>query len=89
MVSQANSPAALKAGLLVSKWLAVSALTLFEKPQIIREAQKELRGYLRDFGKYRDPIPPELKVPTFKKLYGMTPDAVPGGERGKKILRRV
>ena len=86
MVSQANSPAALKAGLLVSKWLAVSALTLFDKPQIIREAQKELRGYLRDFGKYRDPIPPELKVPTFKKLYGMTPNAAPGPSGKKRFF---
>jgi aminobenzoyl-glutamate utilization protein B len=77
MVCQTGTPPAFKAGLVVSKWMAASALDCLTKPEIISEAWKEHNGYLAET-KYYHPIPADLKVPTFKELYGIEPEAVPG-----------
>jgi hypothetical protein len=81
-VSQAGSPPALKAGLQVSKWLTASALKLMIHPEIIREAWAEFKGYIAEFGTYKDPVPRGLKVPAFEKLYGIRPEWVPGFSQG-------
>jgi aminobenzoyl-glutamate utilization protein B len=75
--SQAGSPTAMKGGLTASKYMATSALDCLTKPEIISEAWKEHKGYLAET-KYYHPIPADLKVPTFKELYGIEPEAVPG-----------
>ncbi len=80
MVCQTDTPPAVKAGMTVSKWMAVSALELLVKPEIIAQAWKEHKGYLAET-KYFHPIPANLKVPTFKDLYGFDPEAVPGKEK--------
>lgn len=76
-VCQTGSPPALKASLTASKWMAATALDVLAKPEIISEAWKEHNQYLAET-KYYHPIPADLKVPTFKDLYGMEPEAVPG-----------
>ena len=77
VVCQSATPAAFKGGLAVSKWMAASALDCLTKPEIISDAQKELNQYLAET-KYYHPIPADLKVPSFKELYGIEPEAVPG-----------
>jgi len=77
MVCQTNTSPALKAGLAVSKWMAASALDCLTKPEIITEAWKEHNKSLSET-KYYHPIPADLKVPSFKDLYGIEPGAVPG-----------
>jgi len=74
---QTGTTAAMKGGLTVSKWMAASALDCLTKPEIISEAWKEHNQYLAET-KYYHPIPADLKVPTFKDLYGIEPEAVPG-----------
>ena len=76
MVSQAKSPAALKAGLRVSQWMAASAVECLLHPEIISEAWKEHRSYLAETEFYH-PIPKEVRLPTFEDLYGCEPDRVP------------
>jgi aminobenzoyl-glutamate utilization protein B len=76
-VCQTGSSPALKASLAASKWMAATALDCLTKPEVITEAWKELNKYLAET-KYYHPIPADLKVPTFKDLYGMEPEAVPG-----------
>ena len=78
--SQTRSPAAMKAGLTVSKWMATTALDCLTSPEIISEAWKEFRQYLSET-KFYHPIPADLKVPTFKDLYGIEPEAVPGAKK--------
>jgi aminobenzoyl-glutamate utilization protein B len=80
MVCQTSTPPAMKGGLAVSKWMAASALDCLTKPEIISEAWKEHNGFLAET-KYYHPIPADLKVPTFKDLYGMEPEAVPGTKK--------
>jgi aminobenzoyl-glutamate utilization protein B len=77
MVCQTNTDPAIKGGLAVSKWMAASALDCLTRPEIISDAWKEFNGYLAET-KYYHPIPKELKVPTFKELYGVEPEAIPG-----------
>jgi aminobenzoyl-glutamate utilization protein B len=77
MVCQTGTPTAFKAGLTASKWMAASALDCLTKPEIISEAWKEHNQYLAET-KYYHPIPTDLKVPSFKDLYGIEPEAVPG-----------
>jgi len=77
VVSQTGSAPTMKAGLTASKWMAATALDCLTKPEIISEAWKEHNGYLAET-KYYHPIPADLKVPTFKDLYGIEPEAVPG-----------
>jgi len=78
--SQARSPAGLKGGLAVSKWMSTTALDCLTSPEIISEAWKEFRQYLAET-KFYHPIPTDLKVPTFKDLYGIEPEAVPGAKK--------
>ena len=77
MVCQTGSPPASKASLTASKWMAATALDCLTKPEVISEAWKELNQYLAET-KYYHPIPADLKVPSFKDLYGIEPEAVPG-----------
>jgi aminobenzoyl-glutamate utilization protein B len=77
MVCQTGTPTAFKGALAASKWMAASALDCLTKPEIISEAWKEHDKYLAET-KFYHPIPAELKVPTFKDLYGIEPGAVPG-----------
>ena len=76
-VCQTGTPTAFKGALAASKWMAATALDCLTKPEIISEAWKEHKGYLSQT-KYYHPIPADLKVPTFKDLYGIEPGAVPG-----------
>jgi aminobenzoyl-glutamate utilization protein B len=76
MVSQTNSPPALKAGVKVSQWMAASALDCFTHPEIISEAWKEHDQYLAET-KFYHPIPADFKLPTFKDLYGIEPESIP------------
>jgi aminobenzoyl-glutamate utilization protein B len=76
MVSQTNSPPALKAGIKVSQWMAASAIDCLTHPEIISEAWKEHRQYLSET-KFYHPIPIDFKVPTFKDLYGIESEFVP------------
>jgi aminobenzoyl-glutamate utilization protein B len=76
-VCQTGTPTAFKGALTASKWMAATALDCLTKPEIISEAWKEHKGYLAET-KYYHPIPADLKVPTFKDLYGIEPEAVPG-----------
>ena len=74
---QTGTPSAFKGGVTVSKYMATSALDFLTKPEIISEAWKEHKQYLAET-KFQHPIPADLKVPTFKDLYGMEPEAIPG-----------
>ena len=76
-VCQTGTPIAFKGALAASKWMAATALDCLTKPEIISEAWKEHNQYLAET-KYYHPIPADLKVPTFKDLYGIEPEAVPG-----------
>jgi aminobenzoyl-glutamate utilization protein B len=78
--SQTRSPAAMKGGLTVSKWMATTALDCLTSPVIISEAWKEYNQYLAET-KFYHPIPADLKVPTFNDLYGIEPEAVPGTKK--------
>ena len=57
--------------------MAATALDCLTKPEIIPEAWKELNGYLAEHKSYL-PIPADIKLPTFKEIYGIQPEAVPG-----------
>jgi aminobenzoyl-glutamate utilization protein B len=74
---QTGTPSAFKGGVTVSKYMATSALDFLTKPEIISEAWKEHKQYLAET-KFQHPIPADLKVPSFKDLYGIEPEAVPG-----------
>jgi aminobenzoyl-glutamate utilization protein B len=76
LVCQGKTEAAEKAGLQASKWMAASALALFADEKTLEQAKAEHAEYLNQFP-YKDPVK-GLPVPTFKKLYGMERDAVPG-----------
>jgi aminobenzoyl-glutamate utilization protein B len=77
MVAQTKTEPALKGGLAVSKWMATSAIDCLTTPEIISEAWKEHNKTLSET-KYYHPIPADLKIPSFKDLYGIEPSAVPG-----------
>jgi len=76
LVCQGKSAPAEKAGLQVSKWMAGSALALFADPKLVGQAKTEHAEYLKQFP-YNDPVK-GLPLPTFKKLYGIEKEAVPG-----------
>ncbi|HEY3275209.1 MAG TPA: amidohydrolase [Syntrophorhabdaceae bacterium] len=80
-VCQTGTPTSLKAGLQVSKYMAASGLELLTNPKLVADAQAELKGELARLGAYKEPIPAGAKVPTFKDLYGMEPDQVPGAKK--------
>jgi aminobenzoyl-glutamate utilization protein B len=77
-VAVTASPQGIKAGIQVSKWMAASALECLTNPKLIQEAKEELETVVAKNGGYREPIPAEAKLPTFKDLFGIEPDAVPG-----------
>jgi aminobenzoyl-glutamate utilization protein B len=81
VVCQEKTEPGLKAGLQVSKWMAVSALKLMTDPEIIQAAWAEHGKYLADLGAYKEPLPQDVKVPTFEMLYGMKPENVPGAKK--------
>lgn len=76
LVCQGKSEAAEKAGLQASKWMAASALALFSNQALLEQAKTEHAEYLKQFP-YKDPVK-GVPLPTFKKLYGIDRDDVPG-----------
>jgi aminobenzoyl-glutamate utilization protein B len=76
LVCQGKSEPAEKAGLQASKWMAASALALFADEKLLKEAKAEHAEYLKQFP-YKDPVK-GIPIPTFKKLYGIEREAVPG-----------
>jgi aminobenzoyl-glutamate utilization protein B len=76
LVCQGKSSGAKRAGLRVSKWMAVSALALLNDTGLIEKAKAEHAGYLKQFP-YKDPVE-GMPLPTFEKLYGIKRTAVPG-----------
>jgi aminobenzoyl-glutamate utilization protein B len=76
-VCSTSTDPALKAGLQVSKYMAAAGLELLNDPKLIRDAQEEFNGYVAKYG-YKEPVPKDVKVPSFKDLYGIEPSAVPG-----------
>ena len=76
-VCTTSTDPALKAGLQVSKYMAASGLELMTDPKLLQDAKAELDGYVAKFG-YKEPVPKDVKVPSFKDLYGIEPSAVPG-----------
>ncbi|MBN1984270.1 MAG: amidohydrolase [Chitinivibrionales bacterium] len=76
-VSQTAMAPAMKSGLAASKWMAATALDCLADSTIVTDAWKEHNTYLADT-KYYHTIPADMKLPTFKELYGIEPDAVPG-----------
>jgi len=81
LVCQGKNDPALKAGLQVSKWMSASALTLFTNQEVLKDAQSEFDGYLKQYG-YKDPVE-GIPLPTFKQLYGIEREAVPGRSSSK------
>jgi aminobenzoyl-glutamate utilization protein B len=67
----------LKAGLQVSKYMAAAGLEVLTNPKLVKDAQEEFNGYVAKFG-YKEPVPKDVKVPSFQDLYGIEPSAVPG-----------
>jgi len=76
-VCTTSTDPALKAGLQVSKYMAAAGLECLTNPKLVQDAKAELDGYVAKFG-YTEPVPKDVKVPTFKDLYGIEPSAVPG-----------
>jgi aminobenzoyl-glutamate utilization protein B len=76
LVCQGKSEPAEKAGLQASKWMAASALALFADEKVVEQAKAEHAEYLKQFP-YKDPVK-GVPIPTFKKLYGIEREAVPG-----------
>jgi aminobenzoyl-glutamate utilization protein B len=70
----------LKAGLQVSKYMAAAGLEILTNQKLVREAQEEFSGYIARFG-YKEPVPMDVKVPSFQDLYGIEPTAVPGARK--------
>jgi aminobenzoyl-glutamate utilization protein B len=79
-VCQTGTSPAMKAGLQVSKYMAAMGLEVLTNPALVTEAWAELGENVARFG-YREPVPKEVKVPTFKELYGIEPSAVPESAR--------
>ena len=76
-VCQTGTDPAMKAALQVSKYMAAAGLEVLTDPALVKDAWAELQQNVTRFG-YEDPVPREVKVPTFKDLYGIEPGAVPG-----------
>jgi aminobenzoyl-glutamate utilization protein B len=76
-VCTTSTDPALKAGLQVSKYMAAAGLEVLTNPKLVQDAKAELDGYVAKFG-YKEPVPKDVKVPSFKDLYGIEPGAVPG-----------
>jgi aminobenzoyl-glutamate utilization protein B len=80
LVCQSGTPVSMKAGLQVSKYMAASIVELLNNQKLIEDAWAEHNKYIAEFG-YKEPIPPEVKVPSFQDLYGINPEAVPGARK--------
>ncbi len=80
-VCQTGTTPSVKAGLHVSKYMAAAGLECLTNPKVVQEAQAELKAELAKSGGYKEPIPADAKVPTFKDLYGIEPEAVPGAKK--------
>jgi aminobenzoyl-glutamate utilization protein B len=80
LVCQTGTSASMKAGLQVAKYMAASMVELLTNQRLIEEAWIEHNRYIAEFG-YKEPVPREVKVPTFEELYGIRPDAVPGAKK--------
>lgn len=76
-VCTTSTSPALKAGLQVSKYIAAAGLDCLSNPKLVQDAKVELDGYVAKFG-YNEPVPKDVKVPSFQDLYGIEPGAVPG-----------
>ena len=76
-VCQTGTDPAMKAALQVSKYMAVAGLEVLTDPKLVKDAWAELQQNVSQFG-YEEPVPKDVKVPTFKDLYGIEPGAVPG-----------
>jgi hypothetical protein len=70
----------MKAGLQVSKYMAASIIELLGNQKLIDDAWAEHKKYIAEFG-YKEPLPADVKVPTFEDLYGFGPEAVPGAKK--------
>ena len=79
-VCTTSTDPALTAGLQVSKYMAASGLELLTDPKLLEEAKAELDNYVAKFG-YKEPVPKDVKVPSFKDLYGIEPGQVPGAAK--------
>ena len=79
-VCTTSTDPALKAGLQVSKYMAAAGLEVLTNPMLVQDAKAELDGYVAKFG-YKEPVPRDVKVPSFKDLYGIEPSAVPGAKQ--------
>jgi aminobenzoyl-glutamate utilization protein B len=77
-VCQTGTSPSLKAGLHASKYMAAAGLECLTSPKLVQDAWAELSADLTRFGGYKEPIPKDAKLPTFKDLYGIEPSAVPG-----------
>jgi aminobenzoyl-glutamate utilization protein B len=80
LVCQTGTPTSMKAGLQVSKYMAASIVELLNNQKLVEDAWAEHNKYIAEFG-YKEPIPPEVKVPSFEDLYGIKPEAVPGASK--------
>ena len=76
-VCQTGTEPAMKAGMQAAKYMAAFGLTALSDPKLIADAWVELRESVARFG-YAEPVPKDVKVPTFTDLYGIDPSAVPG-----------
>ncbi|MGD0237084.1 MAG: hypothetical protein ABSC55_21440 [Syntrophorhabdales bacterium] len=61
----------------MSKYMAAAGLECLTNPRLVQDAKAELDGYVAKFG-YKEPVPKDVKVPSFRDLYGIEPGAVPG-----------
>jgi aminobenzoyl-glutamate utilization protein B len=68
-VCQTAMPHALNAGLQASKYMALEGLTCLTDTGLLKAAWMELDQYRAKWG-YREPVPEEARVPTFKEIYG-------------------
>jgi aminobenzoyl-glutamate utilization protein B len=80
LVCQSGTPTSMKAGLTVSQYMAASILDLLNNQKLIDDAWAEHKKYVAEF-EYNEPIPRDVKVPSFEDLYGIKPEAVPGATK--------
>jgi aminobenzoyl-glutamate utilization protein B len=76
-VCQTGTEPAMRAGLQASKYMAAMGLRAMTDPVLAANAWAELRENVARFG-YGEPVPKDVKAPTFQDLYGIEPSAVPG-----------
>ncbi len=77
-VCQTGAAPSVKAGIQASKYMAAAGLECLTNPALVKEAWGEFNKDLTRLGPYKEPIPKDAKLPTFKDLYGIEPAAVPG-----------